>query len=375
MSLARRMSSWFLALTWVLVACGRTDLLPASPAAEAGRAGGASHGGSEETFTGGRFGTGGLPGTGGVRGTGGAIAPAGTGGAILPLIVEFPIPTEGADPRRITTGPDGNLWFTECRPDQLGRLSPTGEFAEFTMHFVDTRHRCPQGIAAVAEDLWYTVSLTGWIGVATTAGNVNEHGGLSRSVIQAIAANSSGVWLAGDSGYVAMSSFTGNQIDRSTDPQIDWQELALGPDDTVWVTAPSSNLLGRCKLTEACTLFELAQGSYPFGITAGPDGHMWFAEAAGNRIGRTTLDGTITEFSLPTQDSSPRIITAGSDGALWFTEYLVNKIGRITMDGQVSEFDVPTPASYPLGITSGPDGNIWFTEQLGNKIGRVEVRR
>jgi streptogramin lyase len=37
--------------------------------------------------------------------------------------VEFPVPTTGAGPNDITTGPDGNLWFTEQNANAIGRLS------------------------------------------------------------------------------------------------------------------------------------------------------------------------------------------------------------------------------------------------------------
>jgi streptogramin lyase len=41
----------------------------------------------------------------------------------------------------------------------------------------------------------------------------------------------------------------------------------------------------------------------------------------------------ITEFTIPTANSSPAGIKAGPDGALWFTEAAANKIGRITTAG------------------------------------------
>ena len=37
---------------------------------------------------------------------------------------ERAIPTEGSLPARLTTGPDGNVWFTEFATDQIGRVVP-----------------------------------------------------------------------------------------------------------------------------------------------------------------------------------------------------------------------------------------------------------
>jgi len=46
----------------------------------------------------------------------GQITPSGT-------ITEFPLPGDYAD--RITSGPDGNLWFTEVLGNQIGRITPS----------------------------------------------------------------------------------------------------------------------------------------------------------------------------------------------------------------------------------------------------------
>ena len=36
----------------------------------------------------------------------------------------YPIPTSGAGPNAIVTGPDGNLWFTELEGNKIGRVTP-----------------------------------------------------------------------------------------------------------------------------------------------------------------------------------------------------------------------------------------------------------
>jgi hypothetical protein len=47
---------------------------------------------------------------------------------------EFPIPTSGVNVGYITSGPDGNLWFTENgspNPPAIGRTTPSGVITEF----------------------------------------------------------------------------------------------------------------------------------------------------------------------------------------------------------------------------------------------------
>src|SRR5262249_24746031 len=41
-------------------------------------------------------------------------------------VTEFATPTANADPAFITGGPDGNVWFTESGANKIGRITPTG---------------------------------------------------------------------------------------------------------------------------------------------------------------------------------------------------------------------------------------------------------
>ena len=51
--------------------------------------------------------------------------------ACTPNITVFPTPTIGSTPTKITTGPDGNLWFAEAQADSIGRSTPAGVITEF----------------------------------------------------------------------------------------------------------------------------------------------------------------------------------------------------------------------------------------------------
>ena len=47
---------------------------------------------------------------------------------------EYAIPRGGgSEPLGITTGPDGNLWFTEYAAFHIGQLTPAGAFTEFLL--------------------------------------------------------------------------------------------------------------------------------------------------------------------------------------------------------------------------------------------------
>jgi streptogramin lyase len=123
--------------------------------------------------------------------------------------------------------------------------------------------------------------------------------------------------------------------------------------------------------------------STPRGIVAGPDGRLWFTEYFGNKIGRITTAGVIgagDEIPMPTANVSPSGITVGPDGNLWFTDVAGgdnSRVGRIpptaTSSSDILEIPVPTPNSSPEGITAGPDGRIWFTEYGSLNGGRIGV--
>src|SRR5438105_12933595 len=91
----------------------------------------------------------------------GAVIAAGnrslaTGRASSPVITEYPIPTANSQPLRITSGPDGNIWFTESNsnPSKIGRITTAGIVTEFP---VITSPSAPHGITAGPDgNLWFT---------------------------------------------------------------------------------------------------------------------------------------------------------------------------------------------------------------------------
>src|SRR4029077_1703267 len=64
-----------------------------------------------------------------------------------PLDKSFPIPTPNSQPRDITLGADGNMWFTESELDvsQIGRIDAQGIITEF---IVPTQFSQPSDIAS-----------------------------------------------------------------------------------------------------------------------------------------------------------------------------------------------------------------------------------
>jgi virginiamycin B lyase len=210
----------------------------------------------------------------------------------------------GASPSGVTTGPDGNLWFTEFTANGIGRITPTGEITEFFAGITESSG--PDSITAGPDgNLWFTESSfqeqftgeehPGRIGRITLEGEVTE-------------------FSAGIEGP---------------------ESITAGCDGNLWFTDPFRGTIGR--ITPKGKLTEFSPGAVTQ-ITAGPDGNLWYTSAFG--IGRITPKGKLTEFSAPVTNE-PAAITAGPDGNLWFTE-----VDDDTGNGQIGRIGAgPLPKS------------------------------
>ncbi len=292
-----------------------------------------------------------------------------------------PAPEVGTcQPAGITTGPDGNLWFTEENGNRIGRITPGGAITEFTAGL--SAGAQPTEITPGPGGLWFTESGTSRIGLITTAGAITEFpAGAAPDGI--VAGPDGNLWftepVAERVGRMTPSG-TVTHFDLSSCP-CEPGDITVGADNRVWFTEGLGNRIrvinplagSTSNIQSSLVTHPLPNpGSDPSGITA-LGTFLWFTEFAGNRIGRISVaGGAIAEF--PAGGGEPSGIVGGSDGALWFTETAANRIGRMTPSGALTnEFAVPTGASQPGDIAAGPDGALWFTELVGNKIGRIAV--
>jgi streptogramin lyase len=147
-------------------------------------------------------------------------------------ITEFPIPTFNSYPADgITSGPDGNIWFTEANGNNIGRITNAGKITEFP---VPTANSSPRQITTGSDgNLWFT-ELIGGIGRITPAGEITE--------------------------FPIGTSVVG---------------ITAGPDGNLWFTESIAGRIGR--ITPAGEItgeFPIpTPESIPIGITAGPDGN------------------------------------------------------------------------------------------------------
>ncbi|MGA9856680.1 MAG: hypothetical protein WBQ18_02390 [Solirubrobacteraceae bacterium] len=283
----------------------------------------------------------------------------------------------------ITSGPDGNLWFTDLGCIGLGRCS-IGRIAAGGSVTLLRRglnaHSVPYTIAAAAGgDLWFTdEGAPPAIGRITPGGRIREFSrGLSRgSEPFGITPGRGGdLWFTDQGTRPAIGRITPSGaitefragLARGSVPF----GIATGRDGRVWFTDRGCAGTGRCAIgsvTPDGRISErgrLSRASRPLGIAAGPGGDMWFADAAG-AIGRVTPAGRVRERSRGlARGSSPTAVATGPDGALWFSdEGAQPAIGRLTPTGALREYSRGLfSGSQPAQLTAAPDGRVWFTDE------------
>ena len=87
---------------------------------------------------------------------------------------EYSLPAESR-PKGITTGAEGNLWFTEWNTSKIGKITPTGSVTEYQL----PAKSYPGNITLGPDhNLWYTEGLLCSpckIGKITPSGKVTEY--------------------------------------------------------------------------------------------------------------------------------------------------------------------------------------------------------
>lgn len=307
--------------------------------------------------------------------------------SVMARIDEFAVAT-GSHPVGITSGPDGNMWFTEPDHDKIGKITPDGNVTEYA---VPTSGGHPFEIAAGPDgNVWFTEG-----NPDGTSGN--KIGRLNPATGEVVeypipTPDSAAVGItAGPDGNMWFTEYNANKIGKIT-PSGDITEFALpnggqpnqivkGPDNHLWFTEFSGDKIGKMTIAgQVIGEYPLSAGASPVDITVGPDGNLWFTEIKASKIGRITPTGNdLDEFAAPAE-SWPANIAIDSDGILWFTELHGNKIGRMTTTGPdsgklIDELPIPSAERglnpEPLDIATGPNRTVWFTEQNGDKIGRI----
>ncbi len=284
-----------------------------------------------------------------------------------PVITEFAVP---GNPQSLATGPGGALWFEDAS-GSIGKVTPAGNVTVLAPDAGD-------GGIAVGPDgvAWFTQG--GALGRITPAGAITSYpipgnGFLSTS----IATGTDGsVWFGetqvtpGSSSVNMIFSMTTGGVATAHSTKGQPASIVLGEDGSILFSEasfsrtnlgnyiPGGSWIGRIDSSGNLTEYPVSAGE----LIGGPDGAIWYTTGTG--IARMTVDGTVTAtYSIGSLTVTYMI--AGSDGAIWFSDAKDNLIARMTTTGTITQYPLPTPNSSPSALAATPDGAIWFTEATG----------
>jgi virginiamycin B lyase len=306
------------------------------------------------------------------------------GGRLMHSFTSFPLPTS-AGANGITTGPEGDLWFTttgQAGGNLIGQISTAGVITMMDLTNPSTPTGPPNvplggdnapksaGRSLIAQR---DVSAIATIDPAVLSQRIYRPPTASAATAQITVAQDGTIWFTEAAGSQIAHITNGGSVleTRTPSPNSYPLGIAAGPNNLIVFTEAAANKIGF--VSEDGTISgEIpipTANSLPVSIVFGPDNAFWFTEYGANQIGRIDFSANFKEFPV---SSAPTAITVGPDGALYFTETGGNRIGRITIAGTVTEFDVPDIDSGPNGIVAGPDGDLWFIENSVSRFGRLK---
>lgn len=195
----------------------------------------------------------------------GSITPAGS-------ITLHPLPTTG--PRFVTVGPDGNLWYTDDN-NMIGRYSFDGSVTTFE---VPTSNSGLRGITTGPDgNLWFIESAANQIGRLTTSGNFTEYSvpsaGGSLSVIDGK------MWFIPNSGNYFGRISTGGHYSQVAVPGYPGG-VTKGSNGRLWFSLQDTNAIGSMTANgkRIQTYAVPTPNVNPVGGAFGSDGRFYFTE-------------------------------------------------------------------------------------------------
>jgi streptogramin lyase len=296
-------------------------------------------------------------------------------------------------PGGLATGEDGALWFSEQIDDRIGFYNPdTDESGAVDLppgtapHFVTSG---PDG------NIWFT-GLGGFVGTYDLGRRevtlLSE--GISRaSVPHAIVSGPDGNLYftqqeEGRLGRVDPDTQEIERFGRGLPPVNRMHGITVDPDgEHLWVALQNADALARFNIARERfdELVPFSEESGPHDVRVGPDGERLYVTLQyASKVGEYDLDsGDVREYETPLPppgttdlEIGPKlidIIPSSKGGAMLISTFAADRLYRFdTESKRITEVTCGiTPNSGVLELAVGPDERIWFTEPLGRRLGRV----
>lgn len=278
-------------------------------------------------------------------------------------------------PRQMTLGPDGNVWFTisgSTQSKEFGRITPDGTVTEY-----DTPNgkavfgitAGPSVIGGPNDRIWMSqeFSVIKW-NPATETGSpipVPDLDGPRGLTVD----DQSFVWAVDELGSLIRISAVGVSL-----------EFPVGGSNGRGIAYSGSNLwwadFGQQKIHRSPRATPGAPTSFGVGggpqeVAAGPDGQIAYTNPGNlpQTVGLISTAGVVNEVPVPATD--PFGITFADDTAYWVANFASDDLTRLTPEG-VTSAPIKFPAgSGPRYLTKGPDGTLWVALESSGRIAKV----
>ena len=302
----------------------------------------------------------------------------------------FPVPTSNANLGRITTAPDGSMWFLEEGANKMGRITTSGQISEFPLPPTSSGVDDPAQGFDVGPDgtVWITTEHGRNIVRMSSGGQVLDNWDLGYGLPYAgeVRVDAGGVaWVTMnfDESFVVKVTPGGSLIEPPNAPQCD-DVLGEAADSTMWCRGgdPSAQdtIVRLAADGNGGVTYPLpSDATYPNALAGGPVGSIWFTRSSSGTWLTSPSSGSIgyldatsgaTRIWQTGSRSAPDDLVRGPDNQMWFTN-----VGAAPGIGHISATGVGAISSVgnyePTSLTFGPDGAIWFTDAKNNSIVRV----
>lgn len=292
----------------------------------------------------------------------------------------FPVPTSSAGLRRITTAPDGDMWFVEERTNKIGRITRAGDITEYTLPETTTGDGRVIDLDVDADGRIWVVWDSGWKVGRFTPGNPSmDTWKFAYPYGEQVRVGAGAAWVTMSYDRDGVVRIAGDSATwHANAPKCD-DALGVGRDGAMWCRQSGKLVRIKADGSGGVTRPLPADAIYPYSVATGPNHRIWFGRDSGGTmftspgrgdIGWITQANKVRTTRLGTR-VAPRSLVTGRDGNVWFTSVGAAKgIGHVTKDGKRGA--VAKVGNYePTSLTHGRDGNIWFTDAEHNVIVRV----
>jgi virginiamycin B lyase len=322
-------------------------------------------------------------------------------------LVQFRVPTDNSQPRYITEGSDGNLWFTEGNdiftpnPDpntggtfhrNIGKITPAGEITEFPIEGRDPDNPLPTQCDCLLNDivqgpdniLYFTTNSNRLGRITTATGEVQPFIDTPFPVGDHLARHGDDLFISDFNAHsIWRYNITNRLFTQFPISNLGPSSIAVDKDGIVWFSdavlpndpsLPAQGVIGRLNPADGSVTTFNVEG-LPRDVSIATDGAVWFTERfTPQGVGRLDpATGASTVFAV---DGGPEEIAPAAGGSMWFTRTTAGNIARISPDGAITAESKAVKGSEPFGITvaTDPNGNPWFTMLSADKIATLQLR-